>query len=143
MIKQSFYFLKNLVNYASISCILFILSSCQNTSNSFDDKLVFRYNEHKNIGSLDPAFSKDIADIWGTNQLFNGLVQMDDQMNVLPCIAKSWSISEDALTYSFSLRSDVKFHKHEVFGADSTRTVMASDFEYSLNSWVLLKSNLL
>ena len=150
MIKQSFYFLNNLINYASIGCILIILSSCQNTSNSFDDKLVFRYNEHKNIGSLDPAFSKDIADIWGTNQLFNGLVQMDDQMNVLPCIAKSWSISEDALTYSFSLRSDVKFHKHEVFGTDSTRTVMASDFEYSLNrlldknlaspgSWVLQK----
>lgn len=112
--------------------------------------MVFRYNEHKNIGSLDPAFSKDIADIWATNQLFNGLVQMDDQMNVLPSIAKHWTISKDALTYSFTLRNDVKFHKHQLFGNDSTRIVTASDFEYSLNrlldkklaspgSWVLQK----
>ncbi|HNU60502.1 MAG TPA: ABC transporter substrate-binding protein, partial [Aquaticitalea sp.] len=111
---------------------------------------VFRYNEHKNIGSLDPAFSKDLADIWATNQLFNGLVQMDEQMTVQPAIAKHWTISDDALTYSFTLRNDVWFHKHQLFGNDSTRTVTASDFEYSLNrlsdkqvaspgSWVLSK----
>lgn len=111
---------------------------------------VFRYNEHKNIGSLDPAFSKDIADIWATNQLFNGLVQMDDNMGVLPCIAKSWQISDDGLSYSFLLRKDVKFHKHVLFGKDSTRAVTASDFQYSFNrlldgqlaspgSWVLQK----
>ncbi|MBD0834660.1 ABC transporter substrate-binding protein [Aestuariibaculum suncheonense] len=124
--------------------------SCNSKQKHNQDYLVFKYNEHKNIGSLDPAFSKDIADIWATNQLFNGLVQMDDNMQVLPCIAKSWTISEDALTYQFSLRNDVKFHQHELFGKDSTRTVLAKDFEYSLNrlldkqvaspgSWVLSK----
>ncbi|WP_431135651.1 ABC transporter substrate-binding protein [Psychroserpens mesophilus] len=111
----------------------FILFSCENTSNSNKNHLVFRYNEHKNIGSLDPAFAKDNADNWAINQLFNGLVQMDENLNVQPCIAKSWSISEDALTYTFSLRNDVKFHHHELFGNDSTRTVKANDFEYSFN----------
>ncbi|WP_394370587.1 ABC transporter substrate-binding protein [Snuella sedimenti] len=132
--------------------ILFVLTifSCNKTKNKLSDSLVFRYNEHKNIGSLDPAFSKDIADIWATNQLFNGLVQMDENLNVLPCIAKSWTISEDALTYVFVLRNDVYFHKHELFGSDSTRTVKSTDFEYSFNrlqdkqvaspgSWVLNK----
>ncbi|MEZ4802468.1 MAG: ABC transporter substrate-binding protein [Gelidibacter sp.] len=125
-----------------------ILISCD--SKTSKEHSVFRYNEHKNISSLDPAFSKDIADIWATNQLFNGLVQMDDQMKVLPCIAKSWTISDNALTYTFSLRDDVKFHKHALFGKDSTRIVKASDFEFSLNrlmdkqlaspgSWVLQK----
>ncbi|QRM89908.1 ABC transporter substrate-binding protein [Lacinutrix sp. WUR7] len=111
---------------------------------------VFRYNEHKNIGSLDPAFAKDNADIWAIHQLFNGLVQMDENLNVQPCIAKSWSISPDALTYSFLLRDDVNFHKHVLFNKDSTRNVIASDFEYSFHrlkdkkvassgSWVLNK----
>jgi peptide/nickel transport system substrate-binding protein len=111
---------------------------------------VFRYNEHKNIGSLDPAFAKDNADIWAVNQLFNGLVQMDENLNVKPSIAKAWEISENAFTYTFSLRNDVYFHKHHIFGKDSTRTVTASDFEYSFNrllnkqiaspgSWVLNK----
>ncbi|MGJ8593454.1 MAG: ABC transporter substrate-binding protein [Aquaticitalea sp.] len=124
------------------------LTGCN--SKQTETKSVFRYNEHKNIGSLDPAFSKDIADIWATNQLFNGLVQMDDDMKVLPCVAKSWTISEDGLTYSFTLRNDVQFHKHALFGKDSTRMVKAPDFEYSLNrlldtqlasngSWVLQK----
>ena len=70
-----------------VSVILMVLS-CNSKNKSIDDTKVFRYNEHKNISSLDPAFSKDIADIWATNQLFNGLVQMDEQMNVLPSIAK-------------------------------------------------------
>jgi len=120
------------------------------TSKNVKSDLVFRYNEHKNIGSLDPVFSKDIADIWATNQLFNGLVQMDDQMNVIPSISKSWTVSKDGITYTFKLRNDVSFHKHKIFGKDSTRNVVASDFEYSFSrlldkklaspgSWVLQK----
>ena len=130
----------------------FLVISCGKTAQKNKDHLVFRYNEHKNIGSLDPAFAKDNADIWAVNQLFNGLVQMDENMNVQPCIAKSWSISEDALSYRFHLRNDVQFHKHELFGKDSTRTVVAEDFVYSFNrlldkkvaspgSWTLNKVN--
>jgi peptide/nickel transport system substrate-binding protein len=128
--------------------VLILFTACTSTNEL--DHLVFRYNEHKNIGSLDPAFSKDLADIWATNQLFNGLVQMDKDLNVKPCIAKDWTISDDALTYRFSLRQDIYFHKHVLFGKDSTRTVKATDIEYSLNrlkdqniaspgSWVLSK----
>ena len=141
-----------IINYLSISCVVLFIFSCESDTNTAKDHLVFRYNEHKNIGSLDPAFSKDIADIWATNQLFNGLVQMDNNLKVIPCIAKSWTISEDAKTYNFSLRKDVYFHKHELFGKDSTRTVVAKDVAYSLNrlldkqiaspgSWILNKVN--
>lgn len=120
-------------NQLLVSCILIVFFSCGKTTNTNKDHLVFRYNQHKNIGSLDPAFSKDLADIWATNSLFNGLLQMDDHLNVTPSIAKSWTISEDALTYTFLLRNDVQFHKHQLFGEDSTRTVTAKDFQYSLN----------
>lgn len=130
--------------------LILVLLSCNSKSNSSKDHLVFRYNEHKNIGSLDPAFSKDLADIWATHQLFNGLVQMDDQLNVKPCIAKNWTITDSAKTYTFNLRNDVYFHKHELFKKDSTRIVNATDFEFSFNrlkdeslaspgSWVLNK----
>ncbi len=107
--------------------------SCDRGTRSENDLKVFRYNQHKNISSLDPAFSKDLADIWATHQLFNGLVQMDDDMNVIPAIAKDWSVSEDALSYKFYIRDDVYFHEHPLFGKDSTRRVNAYDFEYSFN----------
>ncbi|MBP1841403.1 ABC transporter substrate-binding protein [Formosa algae] len=110
-----------------------VFTNCNSSKKEHDDNLVFRYNEHKNISSLDPAFSKDISDIWATNQLFNGLVQMNDSMQVEPAIAKSWTISEDGLTYSFQLRKSVYYHKHTLFGRDSTRAVTAEDFEYSFN----------
>jgi len=54
-------------------------------------------------------------------------------LNVQPSISSHWTISDDALTYDFTLRNDVKFHKHQLFGKDSTRTVSAYDFEYSFN----------
>ena len=140
-------FLFNRLLYASLIMMIF---SCSSKKSNELDHLVFKYNEHKNIGSLDPAFSKDLADIWATHQLFNGLVQMDDQLNVKPCIAKNWIITDSAKTYTFTLRKDVYFHKHNLFGKDSTRTTTASDFEYSFNrlrdniiaspgSWVLNK----
>ena len=131
--------LSNRINFI-LTCGIMLLFSCGNKSSNVEDHLVFRYNEHKNIGSLDPAFAKDIADIWGVNQLFNGLVQMDEALNVQSCVAKSWTISEDGTTYTFTLRNDVYFHKHELFGKDSTRTVKALDFEFSLNR--LLDKNL-
>lgn len=109
-----------------------ILSSCTSKQKNKQDHLVFRYNEFSNIQSLDPAFAKDNARIWACNQLYNSLVQLDDSLNIQPDIAKSWTISEDALSYTFYLRNDVYFHKHDLFGKDATRLLTAKDVKYSL-----------
>ncbi|NQX80382.1 MAG: ABC transporter substrate-binding protein [Flavobacteriaceae bacterium] len=113
--------------------VLFIASCSEENRNKYESKDVFRYNQHTNISSLDPAFAKDQANIWAVNQLFSGLVELDDNLNVEPDIAKSWSVSESGLVYDFHLRDDVYFHKHKSFGKDSTRLVKASDFEYSFD----------
>ncbi len=111
---------------------LFLLS-CQRKNATRDPNLVFRYNESANIQTLDPAFARNQAIIWPCNQLFNGLVQLDDELAVQPDIAKSWTISADGLTYTFTLRDDVYFHQHKNFGQDSTRVVVADDFVYSFD----------
>ena len=72
---------------------------------------------------LDPALSIDAYAVTIIQQLFDGLVQFDKDMNVIPAIAKSWRISPDGLTYTFFLREDVKFH--------NGRGVRAKDFIYS------------
>lgn len=113
--------------------LIFLFISCGDEIKPRKDSEVFRYNEHTNILSLDPAFARVNGDIWAVNQLFNGLVQLDDSLNVKPDIAKSWEIKDSALTYSFVLRDDVYFHKHRIFGKDSTRLVTAKDFVYSFN----------
>lgn len=94
---------------------------------------VFHFNISAGLTSLDPAFSKDQATMWCDNQLYNGLVQIDEQLNVQPCIAKSWKISEDGLTYTFNLRDDVYFQDHEKFPGGKGRRVVAQDFVYSFH----------
>jgi peptide/nickel transport system substrate-binding protein len=101
--------------------LLFITSCGKGIDNS--DKNIFKYNESAGINTLDPVFAKDQAAIWATNQLFNGLVQLDNDLNVKPSIAKRWSVSNNALIYTFNLRNDVLFH--------NGRKVIAKDFEYS------------
>ncbi len=114
---------------------LFLLSmllfSCHEKKDSYGGKKVFRYNESSGITSLDPAFANNQANIWACNHLFNGLVQLDEKLHVLPCIASSWEVSDDAMTYTFHLRNEVTFHQDPLF--TTTRKVIAADFLYSFN----------
>jgi len=112
--------------------VLWLVFSCSEKQSQDREHLVFRYNESSNIATLDPAFARTQAEIWITNQLFNGLVQLDDSLNILPDIAKEWTISEQGKRYLFVLRSDVFFHKNPTF-KDSTRKVTARDFEFSFS----------
>lgn len=110
-----------------------LIMSCTRNKSKFKEHQVFKYNEHANITSLDPVFARDQRNIWATNQLYNGLVQLDDSLHIRPDIAKRWKVSEDGTLYTFYLRNDVYFHKNEVFGEQQTRKVNAQDFEYSLS----------
>ena len=110
--------------------MLLILISCSDNTSDDKDHLVFRYNEHKNISSLDPAFAKDNSDIWVVNQLFNGLVEMDKDLKIIPSIARNWNISESGKVYTFNLNTNIKFHDHDLF---DNRKVIAKDFSYSFD----------
>lgn len=94
---------------------------------------VFRYNEFRNITSLDPAFARNPQNIWPIQQLFNGLVQLDNQLNVIPEIAQEWKVDSLGLTYTFFLRQDVQFHTSPLFGDQLSRKVIAKDFSYSFD----------
>jgi oligopeptide transport system substrate-binding protein len=112
------------------ACLLFSCGGEKTTDNS---RTVFNYNEKNGITSLDPAAASNFENIGAVNQLFNGLVQMDDELNVIPCIAKRFSISNDGLTYTFNLRTDVYFHDNKVFEGGKGRKVTAKDFVFSFN----------
>ncbi|HQQ20927.1 MAG TPA: ABC transporter substrate-binding protein [Bacteroidales bacterium] len=97
------------------------------------DKKIFKYNESVGITSLDPAFSSGQATLWPCNLLYNGLVDLDEQLRVVPMIAKRWEISEDGTLYTFYLRDDVYFHDGGEFQFPEPRLVVAEDFVYSLS----------
>ena len=123
---------------------------CNDPSDRHQDKKVFRYNEANGITSLDPAFASNEPNARACVQLYNGLVQTDSQMRIIPCIAKSWKILEKGKVFVFNLRSDIFFHENNSFDIREefnvihnkdnpirvTRKVVASDFVFSLKRLV-------
>src|SRR6476469_7027761 len=99
--------------YNSLTIILFCLGlfSCYNSEKRSQN--IFHYNEQTGIASLDPAFAKNQSIMWAVHQLYNTLVEVDSQLNIVPSLAKKWDISEDKTTYTFHLRNDVVFHDDE------------------------------
>src|SRR4051812_24664072 len=92
----------------------FLFSSCHSVNPNGNLK-VFRFNISIGLNSLDPAYAAVQSNVWIVNLMYNGLVQTDDKLNVVPCIAKNWDISPDGIVYTFHLRSDVLFHNSKQF----------------------------
>ena len=74
--------------------------------------------------SLDPAYITDIYAVTIANNLFDGLVAFDKDLNVVPAIAELWKISKDRKLYTFYLQKGVKFH--------TGREVTGEDFVFSI-----------
>lgn len=106
-----------------------LLTSCK--SHLHPDKKIFRYNDAAGIASLDPAFAKNQSVMWAVHQLYNTLVEVDDKMQLVPSLAKSWEISDNDLTFTFHLRTDVFFHDGEAFKNGIGRKFVAQDVVYS------------
>ncbi|MBQ8761338.1 MAG: ABC transporter substrate-binding protein [Bacteroidales bacterium] len=111
--------------------MLILFSSCGRDNSSDENLKIFKYNEAAGILTLDPIYAKDLPHIWACNQIYNSLVALDDEMNVVPAVAKSWNISDDGMTYTFILRDDVYFHEDECFGKTTDNGQQTTDIGYA------------
>lgn len=60
--------------------------------------------------SLDPIDVQSVYESLPVNQIFDGLVELDASLNVVPALASTWTISRDGRTFTFHLRDGVRFH---------------------------------
>jgi peptide/nickel transport system substrate-binding protein len=65
--------------------------------------------------SMDPASMHSGDDAYHVFAVYNRLVDVDDNFNVIPELATEWSVSEDGLTWTFKLREGVTFHSGKPF----------------------------
>lgn len=63
------------------------------------------------IPNLDPA-KVNLGIVAGeiVSNIFSSLVQFDPQLGLIPDLAETWTVSEDGLQYSFTLREGLTFH---------------------------------
>ncbi|MBD3414905.1 MAG: hypothetical protein GF421_10800 [Candidatus Aminicenantes bacterium] len=90
---------------------------------------VFRlksFSDHFNR-QLDPI--KADSYIFVSEQLYDGLVRLDKNFNIVPSLAEYWEISQDGKNYTFYLRKGIHFHH----GKELTAADVKYSFERILN----------
>lgn len=110
-----------------IFLLFVVFLSCSKKETS--DK-IFYYNESQGIENLDPVMASNYQSIWPLQQSLEGLMDFTQAMNLETNLAKSYSISEDALTYTFILHNNIYFHDDECFPNGKGRLIKADDFKY-------------
>lgn len=71
--------------------------------------------------SLDPHIGSNGNSNQVLNEMYETLLTFDADTNVIPLLAKEWSVSEDGRTYSFVLNEGITFHDGEPFTAEAVR----------------------
>lgn len=94
------------------------------------------------IPTLDPQIGEDVVSINYVENLFVNLTNVDlETSEIVPEAATSWDVSDDGLTYTFHLRTDIPWVKHnpvtgetvqEVDADGNPRFVTAGDFVYGI-----------
>lgn len=85
---------------------------------------LYRRGNDADPETLDPHKSSTVAEAHILRDLCDGLLTYDNHGAIVPGAADAWTVSDDGLTYSFTLRSDGRWSNGE--------PVTAQDFVYSL-----------
>src|SRR6186997_2646599 len=84
-----------------------LFSSCAKKESTEN---IFKYNEPQGIENLDPVMCSNYAAGWPIQQMMEGLLEYTEAMNLDACLAKSYTVSQDGLVYTFNIRKNVFFH---------------------------------
>ena len=69
------------------------------------------------IAQTDPALISSDSEVLIANQVFDYLIDIDENNQVVPRLATDWSVSPDGLEYTFDLAQGVTFHDGSAFTA--------------------------
>jgi len=118
--------------YIAAGLLLQAMGGCSSDNKHSSNTIYLNYSSGT-LESIDPAFAKNLYNMWTDHMVYNTLVEADENLQLTPSLAKSWDVSTDGLQYTFHLRTDVFFQDNEVFAGGKGRRMTAKDVEYSFN----------
>jgi len=71
--------------------------------------------------AIDPINAPSVVEGNVANQMFDSLIWINDDGEIEPALAESWTVSDDGNVYTFTLRQGVTFHNGEEFNADAVK----------------------
>ena len=106
-----------------VGLICMFMSGCGRKSvESGKAPTAFIFARGADAQKLDPADVDDGESVNTMAQIFEGLLAFaPGTLELVPCLAESWEISPDGLTYTFHIREDVRFHDGTPLTAETAR----------------------
>ena len=89
--------------------------------------------------NLDPQTASSSSDVIAVTHLFSGLYRLDEQGVPQPDCAESCQVSQDGLTYTFTLKEDLGYNGYR--GDDTDYLLTAQDFVFGLQRVFLPETN--
>jgi peptide/nickel transport system substrate-binding protein len=84
--------------------------------------------QNNDPGSLNPAITTSGNVHPVTDQIFNGLVGLDENLTPIPELAERWEVADSGRSYTFFLRQDVRWHDGQPFSSADVKFT----FEHAL-----------
>ena len=122
MAKRKFWNI--LITAVMILNVLAIFTGCEEDDGSGH---TFKYNLSSNPQNLDPQLASDESSIMVIENIMSGLVKKGSDGSIQPDAAKSYTISDDGLVYTFELKDDIYWES----AADFTEKLTANDFVFA------------
>lgn len=122
MAKRKFWNI--LITAVMILNVLAIFTGCEEDDGSGH---TFKYNLSSNPQNLDPQLASDESSIMVIENIMSGLVKKGSDGSIQPDAAKSYTISDDGLVYTFELKDDIYWES----AADYTEKLTAEDFVFA------------
>ncbi len=82
---------------------------------------VMRVGLNADPPNMDPHQSTAAVDRQVFQSLFDKLVDIDENLNIVPMLASSWTIGNNGKTYTFKLRPNIVFHDGTPFNAEAVK----------------------
>ncbi len=94
----------------------------------------FRFMSSEKINCLFPVATSDVYNQRISGQIFESLLSIDFKTNkVIPNLASSFTISQDAKIFSLKIKEGVFFHNDACFSSGNRRELTAEDVKYALD----------
>ncbi len=135
--------------FLSLALALIMVLSLASCSNRGDNGAIY-YSLGRCPSTLDPQYTGETEAQIIINNVFEGLVRLSAEGEIIPGIAQSWSVSPDGMTYTFSLKPDTEWYcpisvksefGEEFYNKFSSEKVTAHDFAFSMRRAVLPETN--
>ncbi len=112
----------------AVAMLSVILTACGQSSNDPTDTLIFAQGADPR--GLDPAMVDDGESSKVIVNIYEGLLKYaKDSTKLEPCLAETWNVSDDGLTYTFKLRKGVKFQDGTDFNAEAVKVNVERQME--------------